>query len=253
MLFKVSSMHLKVMGALLLSTGLVTGNVGLAEALPVRPVGLLPIAPWPVAQMPVAQMPVAQSVPTLTERVDQIATCRGTATALTVHKSSALNSAIGIVPANSSVTLTGVFGTGVVQIKAPLLGWIATNTLVTTCSAPPGEGLPADIDTNPRYCRRLRSAEVDGSAYADLNTGLVARDTANGAFQYVGNSNQTDGPAKAAIVRFPGRVTDLEDAGGRRWIHVKYTSMMGTPRVGWIPNGPAGVNRNVAACTNGQN
>jgi hypothetical protein len=243
MLFKVSSMHLKVMGALLVSTGLVTGNIGLAKDFPVRPAVLLPIAP----------LQVAQNVPTLTERADQIDTCRGTATALTVHKSSALNSAIGIVPANSSVILTGIFGTGVVQIKTPLLGWIGTNTLVTTCSAPPDGGLPADIDTNPRYCRRLRSAEVDGSAYADLNTGLVARDTANGAFQYVGGSNQTDGPTKAAVVRFPGRATDLEDAGGRRWIHVKYTSIMGTSRVGWIPNGPAGVNRNVAACTSGQN
>ena len=245
-------MHLKVMGALLVSTGLVTGlvtgKVGLAKDRPVSSVVPLPIAP-----LPIAPLQVAQNAPTLTERVDQIDTCRSTATALTVHKSSTLNRAIGMVPESSSVTLTGIFGTGVVQIKTPLLGWIATNTLVTTCNAPPDAGLPADIDTNPRYCRRLRSAEVDGSAYADLNTGLVARDTANGAFQYVGDSNQTDGPTKAAIVRFPGRVTDLEDAGGRRWIHVKYTSMMGTPRVGWIPNGPAGVNRNVAACTSGQN
>ena len=94
---------------------------------------------------------------------------------------------------------------------------------------------------------------MDGSAYADLDTGLVARNTPGGDFQYVGSSNQTDGPMRAAIVRFPDRATDLEETGGRRWLRIKYTSHQGTPRVGWIPNGPAGVNRSLAACAPGQN
>lgn len=196
---------------------------------------------------------IAQEVPTLTERADQIDTCRGTTTPLTIYTRSTLNGAIGTVPETSSITLTGVFGAGVVQIKAPQLGWVATNTLMTNCGGAPDGGLPTDIDTNPQYCRRLRSIDIDGSAYADLNTGLVARNTANGAFQYVGNTNQTDGPGKAAIVRFSGRATDLQDAGGRRWIRIKYVSIAGTPRVGWVPNGPAGINRNIAACSSGQN
>ncbi|XGV98462.1 MAG: hypothetical protein ACAF41_05900 [Leptolyngbya sp. BL-A-14] len=195
----------------------------------------------------------AQNTPTLTERPDQIDTCRGTTTPLTIYTSSTLNGAIGTVPANSSITLTGIFGAGVVQIKAPQLGWIATNTLVTNCGGAPDGGLPPDIDTNPQYCRRLRSAEVDGPAYADLNAGLVARNTANGEFQFVGNSNQTDGPTKGAIVRFSGRATDLQDAGGRRWIRIKYIGIAGLPRVGWVPNGPTGINRNIAACSSGQN
>ncbi|WP_146141010.1 hypothetical protein [Stenomitos frigidus] len=237
-------MHLNVMGALLVSTGLATGNVGLAKDLQVSPAALL---------FAIAPLQITQNVPTFIERVSQIDTCRGTTSALTIHKSSALNDPIGNVPANTSVRLTGIFGTGVVQIKTPLVGWVSTNALVTTCGAPPTEGLPADLDTNPRYCRRLRSVEVDGSAYADLNTGLVARNTPGGDFQYVGNSNQTDGPMKAAVVRFPERATDLEDAGGRRWIRIKYMGFQGTPRVGWVPNGPAGVNRNLAVCASGQN
>jgi hypothetical protein len=196
---------------------------------------------------------LAQQLPAFTERADQIDTCRGTTSTLTVHKSSALNNQIGTVSASASITLTGIFGAGVVQIKAPQVGWVSTNTLITNCGAAADGGLPDDIDTNPQYCRRLRSAEVDGSAYADLNTGLVAREKAGGDFQYVGNTNQTDGPSRAAIVRFTGRATDLQDTDGRRWMRIKYISLMGTPRVGWVPNGPAGVNRNIAACANGQN
>jgi hypothetical protein len=196
---------------------------------------------------------LAQNTPTLTERADQIDTCRGTTTPLTIYTTSTLTGAIGTVLENSSVTLTGIFGTDVVQIKAPQLGWIATNTLVSNCGGAPDGGLPVDLDTNPQYCRRLRSVASDGPAYADLNAGLVARNTANGIFQYVGNSNQTDGPTKAAIVRFSGKATDLQDGGGRRWIRVKYIGLAGLPRVGWVPNGPEGVNRNIAACTSGQN
>lgn len=192
-------------------------------------------------------------VPTLTERADQVDTCRGTTASITIYTTSTLSGAIGTVPENSSVTLTGIFGTGVVQIKAPQLGWIATDTLISNCGGAPDGGLPIDIDTNPQYCRRLRSIELDGPAYADLSTGLIARNTANGTFQYVGSSRQTDGPRKAAIVRFSGRATDLQDAGGRRWIRIKYIGLAGTPRVGWVPNGPEGVNRNIAACPAGQN
>ncbi|MBW4693772.1 MAG: hypothetical protein KME27_18665 [Lyngbya sp. HA4199-MV5] len=195
----------------------------------------------------------AQNAPTLTERIDQIDTCRGTTTPLTIYTTSTLSGAIGTVLENSSVTLTGIFGTGTVQIKAPQLGWVATNTLISNCGGAPDGGLPVDIDTNPQYCRRLRSVERDGAAYADLQTGLVARNTPNGTFQYVDTSNQTDGPTKAAVVRFSGRVADLQDAGGRRWIRVKYIGMAGSPRVGWVPNGSEGVNRNIAACASGQN
>lgn len=196
---------------------------------------------------------LAQTAPTLTERADQIDACRGTTTPLTIYTTSTLTGAIGTVLENSSVTLTGIFGTGVVQIKAPQLGWVATNTLISNCGGAPDGGLPVDIDTNPQYCRRLRSVAFDGPAYADLNAGLAARNTANGTFQYAGSSNQTDGPTKAAIVRFPGKASDLQDAGGRRWIRVKYMGLAGTPRVGWVPNGPEGINRNIAACLNGQN
>lgn len=236
-------MHLKGMGAMLITTVSVMG-------------GVLTIASstnFVSASLPAMPLQVVQNAPTFTERAEQIDTCRGTTSALTIYKSSALSGAIGTVAANTSVTLTGIFGAGVVQIKAPQVGWVTTNTLITDCGAASDGGLPGDIDTKPQYCRRLRSAEVDGSTYADLNTGLVAREKAGGDFQYVGNSSQTDGPTKAAIVRFSGRATDLQDADGRRWIRIKYIGMQGTPRVGWVPNGAAGVNRNLAACIIGQN
>lgn len=204
-----------------------------------------------LATFSTAPLLLAQT-PTLIERADQIDTCRGTTTSIPIYTTSTLTGAIGTVPENSSVTLTGIFGTDVVQIKAPQLGWIATNTLISNCGGAPDGGLPVDIDTNPQYCRRLRSVALDGPAYADLSTGLVARNTANGTFQYVGTSRQLDGPMKAAIVRFPGKATDLQDVGGRRWIRVKYIGLAGTPRVGWVPNGPEGINRNIAACTTGQ-
>ena len=112
-------MRFDVMGMLIVMASLATGQVGLAtERDP---------SPAPVS-LP-ARLLLAQASP-LTERVDQIDTCRGTTAALTIHRSSALTGAIGTAPANYSVTLTGIFGAGVVQIRTPLLGWVAARYTV---------------------------------------------------------------------------------------------------------------------------
>jgi len=50
----------------------------------------------------------------------------------------------------------------------------------------PVSPLPPDIDTNPAYCRRLRTSAIDGELYRDLDFGLVARDTPAGGFHYDG-------------------------------------------------------------------
>lgn len=198
--------------------------------------------------MPAFQL--AQTTPTLTERPDQIDTCRGVGnSALAIYKNTGLNGVIGTAPANSSVTLTGVFGPDIAQIRLPKVGWVSSPLLKTDCSGtPPEGGLPSDLDTNPKYCRRLRSSQTDGSAYSDLDSGLVARNAPNGDIQFVGDTNQPDGPARAAIVRFPGRASDIQDAAYRRWIRVKYIGVLGTPRLGWVTNGPTGTNRNIATC-----
>lgn len=196
---------------------------------------------------PIDPIEIAQTG-TLTERPDQIDGCRGTGTTtLTVHANSALSRPIGTVPANARVTLTGVFGSGVVQIKAPIVGWVAAATLKTDCGSE--GGLPPDIDTNPRYCRRLRNSRIDGAAFADLDNGLVAHSSPDGARQ-VTSTGAFDGPAGGAIVRVTAVSPEVVDRGGKRWIRIKYNGIEQSGRIGWVSNGPTGTNRNLANCVN---
>lgn len=186
---------------------------------------------------------LAQAIP-LEERRDQIGTCRGTGNEpLTVYANSGLAQPVGSVSANTSVTLTGVFGSGAVQIRSPQVGWVSSALLKTDCGS--SGGLPPDIDTNPIYCRRLRSPAIDGPAYSDLNGGLVARNSPNGTTQVA--DGFPDGPDTGALVRVTANPPEVQDAGDKRWIRVKYNGIRQS-RVGWISNGPAGVNRNLASC-----
>jgi hypothetical protein len=111
-------------------------------------------------------------------------------------------------------------------------------------------GLPPDLDTNHQYCRRVRDAKTDGAQYGYLNSGLVARSTPNGEIQLA--KGAPDGPGKAAVVRITASPPEQQDVGDRRWIRVKYISRLGTPRIGWISNGVAGQNINIANCLTNQ-
>ncbi len=185
----------------------------------------------------------------ISERTDLINACRITGAAVTLYADTALTRSIGSVTVNSSVSLTGIVGSGIAQIKAPVVGWISAVNL-KTCGDGPGAGLPSDIDTNPVYCRRLRNSIVDGPDYKDLDAGLVAREVPNGAIQtYQGSP---DGPGGGSVVRITATTPESQNYDGRTWVKVRYTGVSGGKRVGWVSNGPIGTARNLAGCLAGQ-
>lgn len=190
----------------------------------------------------------------LTERSDYVGACRKTtATALTIYEDSRLTKSVGTVQSNTVVTLTGVLGNGTAQIRVPSLGWIQSATLSTDCSSvePPASTLPADIDTNPKYCRRVRDSKTDGANYKDLDRGLIADDNpGKGVQTYLGTP---DGPGGAAVVRLTRDPAESQDVGSLRWIRIRYTSRSGEKRVGWVSNGSLASNKsNLASCLPGQ-
>ena len=195
---------------------------------------------------------LAQADVSLTEKADYVGACRGSgATALTLFEDSRKTKVVGTVPAGVVVTLTGVVGNGVVLIRNPSVGWIESTTLTTNCTAG-GQTtsetgpLPADIDVNPLYCRRLRSSAIDGPDYRDLDAGLAAFDRPGSSLQTAFGS--ADGPARGATVRITRTPPETQTYSDRTWIRVKYTSQLGTQRVGWISNGAIGSNRNLGYC-----
>lgn len=199
---------------------------------------------------------IAQATPVqITERPNFINTCRGSgSTGLTVYEDAALSRAIDSIQANTIVTLTGLVGPGIAQIKSPEVGWVRASTLTTDCGneTPVTDAtLPPDIDTNRLYCRRLRDSSRDGQAYRDLDQGLIAYNNPGvGQQNYLGSP---DGPARASIVRITRTPPETQIYDGKSWIRVKYTGVSGQARVGWVTNGPVGSNRNFANCLPGQN
>lgn len=231
-------MNLKLVGVALALTAIAAVEKGLATTT-------MATTPLPLNQLAPAET-------SLTERSDYINGCRTAAVAIEVYESAQLTTKIGSIPANATVILTGVLGSNVAQIRSPVLGWVQSSNLLNNCGSNPNNGqLPSDIDTNPDYCRRLRDVNRDGPEYSDLNDGLVAFNQPGGTIQSY--SGGPDGPSRAAIVRVTRKPPELQDYDFRTWIRVKYQSRSGTPRIGWISNGPIGSFRNVANCLPGQN
>jgi hypothetical protein len=121
------------------------------------------------------------------------------------------------------ITLTGVIaynssgGVQYVQISAPQLGYVPTSTLLTDCNAGPSPS-PTPTPTG-------RSYRVVPS------TGLAARTSPGGEFQTI--NGQIDGPAGGSTV------TDVapprqQNFNTRSWRLVRYTSINGSPREGWV-------------------
>ncbi len=197
-----------------------------------------------------ASVTPAQETTALTERSDYVGVCRTTANAAPLYENARLTKEISLVPANTQVTLTGVVGNGIAQIKQPEVGWLRSASLLSRCGDGTVSPLPPDIDTNPIYCRRLRSAQVDGAAYAYLNAGLVAFDQPGGTMhRYRG---QPDGPSGAAVVRLTQSPAQTQVYGDRDWVRVKYRSQSGSQRIGWIALGSTGGLRSLANCLPGQ-
>jgi len=161
------------------------------------------------------------------------------------------SAALKILPAAQTVLLktNPTAGSPFGEITTPLAGYVQT-ALLQVCQGQSGS-LPEDIDTNPIYCRRLRTSAIDGPDYSYLDHGLVARDAPDGGFHYDGL--EPDGPAAGAVVRITRMPPEVQDSGDRSWVRIKYTSRSNTQRIGWIPNGPAGVHRNIANCLPAQN
>ncbi|NES98427.1 MAG: hypothetical protein F6K32_25265 [Desertifilum sp. SIO1I2] len=207
--------------------------------------------------LPVASaFPIAQATPgAITEQVGFINTCRESgSTGLTLYEDAALTRAAGTIQPNTVVTLTGLVAPGIAQIKSPDVGWVRAATLSTNCGTETpitDATLPPDIDTNPIYCRRLRDSTRDGQAFSALDRGLIAYNTPGSGMQtYLGSP---DGPARAATVRITRTPPETQTFEGNTWIRVKYTSVAGEARIGWVTNGPVGTNRNLANCLPGQN
>nr|WP_290226695.1 hypothetical protein [Trichocoleus desertorum] len=174
----------------------------------------------------------------LSERPDYIGTCRGTTAAVNIYEDTQLTRRIGAVPARASVTLTGVLGNGIAQIRTPSVGWIQTTNLVTNCTGGNTPTTPGNAQRGE--CRRLRDPDVDGAGYESLRFGLRAYENPGTTPQvYQGSS---DGPAKGARVF----LTNPTQTNGK-WIRVFYTSVSGRDRLGWISAG-TGTTNNLANC-----
>ncbi|HEY9858467.1 MAG TPA: hypothetical protein V6D16_03100 [Candidatus Obscuribacterales bacterium] len=175
----------------------------------------------------------------LSERPDYIGTCRGTTAAVNIYEDTQLTRRIGTVPARASVTLTGVLGNGIAQIRTPSVGWIQTTNLVTNCT---GGDTGGNTGGNAQRgeCRRLRDPDVDGAGYESLRFGLRAYENPGTTPQtYQGSS---DGPGKGARIF----LTNPVQTNGK-WIRVFYTSVSGRERLGWISAG-TGTTNNLANC-----
>lgn len=183
-----------------------------------------------------APMQVPQTTTALTERSDYVGVCRTTnATSVTLYEDSRLTRASGIVPANSKVTLTGVLGNNIAQIKTPLVGWVQSANLRVICGDDNSGGNPVRGE-----CRRLRDPDVDGALYEDLRYGLRAYDNPGSGLQtHLGNP---DGPAKGARV-FLTQPTQINN----RWVRSFYNGRSGSERLGWISLG-TGTRNNLAYC-----
>lgn len=195
-------------------------------------------SPAPAAVPAAAPAAAPAATTTLSERTDYIGTCRGTTAAVNIYEDTQLTRKVGTVAARGSVTLTGVLGNGIAQIRTPSVGWIQTTNLVTNCT---GGSNPTPPDNTQRgECRRLRDPDVDGAGYESLRFGLRAYDNPGTTPQT--HQGSSDGPAKGARVF----LTKPSQTNGK-WIRVFYTSVSGRERLGWISAG-TGTTNNLANC-----
>lgn len=150
------------------------------------------------------------------ERPSFINTCRSSgSTELVVYANTAQTQVVGRIPAFTRITLTGIVGSGVVQVRTPLVGWVRSATLLTNCDARPPA---ADL------CFQVTADElvVRDAPYGNVLTSVVRGDR-------VFSSNP------------PQRQTTSD---GRIWIRVTVRGV-----TGWIAeSGTGGVGRNITPC-----
>lgn len=172
---------------------------------------ILPETPTRIAQQ--------QDLPVV-ERPGFVNTCRSSgATAINAYLDSSQTRLLRSIQPYTRLTLSGVLGTGVAQIREPVTGWVPSATLLTNCDAQPPT-------TGRGQCYQpLTELTVRSAPYG---TPITAVSTASRVFA-------TNPPQRQTT------------ADGRRWLNVYYTP---TTALGWIAEtGTGGFGSNIRTCS----
>jgi len=152
---------------------------------------------------------------TINERKDLIDELRTTNQTIWIYRDSDLTGNIMQLAPDTQVSLTGVVGAGLAQIKTPRVGWVNAGHLKI---------LDGSSGYTPGKAYRLRNIP-------ELQNGLLA--------YYEPGSPMNDGPAANSIVRLTEPV-DSYEANGRVYIRVFFTGKSNTSRAGYVSQGPIG-------------
>lgn len=210
--------------------GWVAGVAGLLGASVLSPLAAQAIAPSTnslhepglsesaglLAQAPIAQATDVQ----VFERPSYVNTCRNSgASTLAVYTSTAQGTVVRQLPPYTRITLTGVLGDGVAQIREPAVGWVRSATLLTNCDAGP----PLDP---VGQCYQVTQPElvVRSAPYETILSSVLSGDRIYGT----------------------NPVQRQRTADGRIWQRVYYR---GTTNLGWVAEtGTGGVGSNFVRC-----
>lgn len=209
-----------------------------------RPLGLLgAIACTASTALSIALSPTPShaQTSTLSENVSFINTCRSSGNAtLSVFADTAQTKPVGALTPFTRVTLTGLLGSGLAQIKTPLVGWVKTDTLLSNCDAK-APGTPKPTPTP----KPSDSPTAKACFVVIAKDGLAARETPNGKIQTSKGGN--DGPVNGSKVTTTDPV-ERTIIGDRIWLKVTYDSANGGTRTGWIAEGIPNAGKNIKAC-----
>ncbi|RMF63258.1 MAG: hypothetical protein D6742_18000 [Cyanobacteria bacterium J069] len=179
------------------------------------------IAP-PVSNHLVAQAPIAQAADVqVFERPSYVNTCRNSGTStLAVYTSTGQTTVVRQLQPYTRITLTGVLGDGVAQIREPAVGWVRSATLLSNCDAGPPPTDPVG------QCYQVTQPElvVRSAPYGTILSSVLRGDRIYGTNPV---QRQTTGD-------------------GRIWQRVYYR---GTTTLGWVAEtGTSGIGVNFVRC-----
>ncbi|MBF2085764.1 hypothetical protein [Thermoleptolyngbya sp. C42_A2020_037] len=168
-----------------------------------------------------AQAPIAQATDVqVFERPSYVNTCRNSgASTLAVYTSTAQSTVVRQLQPYTRITLTGVLGDGVAQIREPAVGWVRSATLLTNCDARP----PVDP---VGQCYQVTQPEliVRSAPYGTILSSVLSGERIYGT----------------------NPVQRQTTADGRIWQRVYYR---GTTNLGWVAEtGTGGIGINFVRC-----
>jgi len=161
----------------------------------------------------------------LYERPSYNNTCRSSGTgAITVYSTASQTQVVRQLQPYTRITLTGVLGQGVAQIQQPALGWVRTNTLLSSCNAVPDPGPGPGVPV--------------GACYQVLPAEIQVRTAPYGGYLATVFTNER---VYATIP--PQRQTTPD---GQVWLRAYYK---GTVNLGWLAEtGTNGLGLNLGRC-----